>query len=376
MIATWYPSSARPGLGVFVREHARALSRVADVVIVYPDAYERADRGGWVVHDRYEDGLRVLRVHVRRPDVRGLGVVLQAAGVRTALRRLRREGWAPDVLHAHVQPAGFLALAARPRGVPVVVTEHYSGFGLGTVEGLALRMARFTFRHADLVCPVSEDLGRHLRQAGVEARLQTVPNTIDVSRFRPPASRDRRGPVRALSVAGLTEVKQMPVLLKALALIRSAGDGPEIVLDVAGDGPLRDQLREMTDAHGLADAVRWLGHRTADEVAELMRTSHMLVLPSRWENLPTVLCEAMASGLPVIATRVGGVPEIVDADSGVIVPPGDPAALARALVKVARDLDRFDPHGLHAKAAARYGFEAVALRWWAIYDELITEARR
>ena len=165
MIATWYPSSARPGLGVFVREHARALSRVADVVIVYPDAYERADRGGWVVHDRYEDGLRVLRVHVRRPDVRGLGVVLQAAGVRTALRRLRREGWAPDVLHAHVQPAGFLALAARPRGVPVVVTEHYSGFGLGTVEGLALRMARFTFRHADLVCPVSEDLGRHLRQA-------------------------------------------------------------------------------------------------------------------------------------------------------------------------------------------------------------------
>ena len=371
LVATWYPSPGREGLGVFVREHARALAAVADVVVIYPDLGEQAKSRAWTIQDAIEDGVRTIRLHVRRPEVRGARTVLLAIAVRNALRRLASEGWRPDVIHAHVFFAGLLALPARPRHTPLVITEHYSGLALGTVRGVDLWLARLAYARADLVCPVSENLALHLRHLGVRTPIRVVPNAIDTERFRPAEAPRDGGPIRALLVAGLTEVKQVHTLLEALALTRKRARAPDVVLDVAGDGPLLDQLRARADALGLDSVVRWLGRRRTEEVAELMRRSDVAVLSSRWENLPVVLLEAMASGLPVIAPAVGGVPEIVDADAGVLVQSGDVAALADALTAVAGRLDAYDAAALHARAALRYGFAAVTDRWLAIYDELL-----
>jgi glycosyltransferase involved in cell wall biosynthesis len=372
ILATWYPTASRPGSGVFVREQARALAAVADVVVIYPDPDgDRPRRAAWTIEDAIEDGLRTIRIHVARPRIPGVRILLFAVAVRSALRRLAREDWIPDVLHAHVVFAATFALPARRRRMPLVVTEHYSGFALGTVTGFHLWLARFTFARADLVCPVSENLAGHLRRLGVKARMVVMPNAIDTRRFHPGPERRHGGPVRALLVAGLTEVKQVPVLLDALALARSRPGAPEILLDVAGDGPLLEELRQRADALGLGAAVRWLGRRNGAEVADLMRESDLVVLSSRWENLPVVLLEAMASGLPVVAPAVGGVREIVDDDSGAVVPSGDVRALADALIGVASRLPAYDPAALQARAVERYGFEAVRNRWLRVYDELI-----
>ena len=370
IVTPWYPTPAQPGLGSFVREHARALATAADVVVIHADAEAPSRRKPWTIAATAEDGLRTFRVRVGLPHVRGVGLLLFATATRTALRRLARDGWRPDVLHAHVASAGLLALAARPRAAATVITEHYSGFARGTVTGSDLRLARFAYAHADLVCPVSENLAGHLRRKGVKTRLQVMPNPIDTSRFRPGARQRDSGPVRALLAAGLTEVKQVPVLLEALAITRSRKSEPEIVLDVAGDGPLLDDLRRHAQALGLGSQVRWLGRQDPDAVAELMRASDLVVLSSRWENLPTVLLEAMASGLPVVAPRVGGVPEIVDEEAGVLVESGDVAALADALTRVAGRLGDYDPDRLHSRAVELYGFEAVTKRWLTVYDEL------
>jgi glycosyltransferase involved in cell wall biosynthesis len=372
ILATWYPTASRPGSGVFVREQARALAAVADVVVIYPDPDDhRARRGAWMIEDALEDGLRTIRVHIARPRIPGARLVLFAAAVRSALRRLAREDWIPDVLHAHGVGPALFALPARRRRVPLVVTEHYSGFALGTVTGISLWLARFTFARADLVCPVSENLAGHLRRLGVKARVLVMPNAIDTRRFYPKPERRHGGPVRALLVARLTEVKQVPVLLDALALARSRPGAPEILLDVAGDGPLLEELRQRADALGLGAAVRWLGRRSGAKVADLMRESDLVVLSSRWENLPVVLQEAMASGLPVVAPAVGGVREIVDDDSGAVVPSGDVTALADAMIGVASRLPAYDRAALQARAVERYGFEAVTNRWLRVYDELI-----
>ena len=114
--------------------------------------------------------------------------------------------------------------------------------------------------------------------------------------------------------------------------------------------------------------MTFLGERPKDEVAELMREANLFVLPSLAENLPVVLIEAMASGLPAVATRVGGVPEMLDAQDGELVDPGDPAALAGAIrTAAARE---FDSPAMAARAAERYSYAAVCARWSEIYAEL------
>jgi glycosyltransferase involved in cell wall biosynthesis len=247
----------------------------------------------------------------------------------------------------------------------VVLSEHFSGFATGTLSRLDRRLARLAFARADLVCPVSEDLAGRLRGVGVRAPLTVVPNAIDVDRFRPREGPRAPGPVRALTVAGLTEIKRVDVLLEALALIAARPGAPRIELDLVGDGPLAEPLRAQAAELGVA--VRFHGFQPGPAVARLMRDADVLVLPSRWENLPVVLLEAMASGIPSVASRVGGVPEIVDAGTGATVPAQDAGALADALLNVAGRLDDFDPAALHARAAARYGFDAVARRWLELY---------
>jgi glycosyltransferase involved in cell wall biosynthesis len=135
-----------------------------------------------------------------------------------------------------------------------------------------------------------------------------------------------------------------------------------------GEGPLEGALRAR--AAGLP--VRFHGAQPPARVAELMREADVFVLPSRFENLPVVLLEAMACGLPVVATRVGGVPEIVDSSAGVLVPPGDVAALGSAISDVAGRLSDFDRAALAARAHSRYGIEAVGAVWDSIYSGLVS----
>jgi glycosyltransferase involved in cell wall biosynthesis len=137
-----------------------------------------------------------------------------------------------------------------------------------------------------------------------------------------------------------------------------------------GQGELREELEEQSRRLGLGERVRFLGERPKEEVAELMRGAHLLVLPSLFENLPAVLIEAMASGLPSVASGVGGVPELLDPAVGTMVPPGDPEALAAGIEATLADLDRFDPQALADRARERYGYEAVGRIWDEIYESL------
>ena len=136
--------------------------------------------------DEMEDGLRVLRVRYRRPRLRPLALVCQLIGMAAAVRRLRREGWRPDVVHAHVYSAALPALAiGRLSRAPVAVTEHYTGFGRGLITGGERRLARFAFERADVVAPVSHELEGTLREVAPRANLVVVPNTVDTAAFEP-----------------------------------------------------------------------------------------------------------------------------------------------------------------------------------------------
>jgi glycosyltransferase involved in cell wall biosynthesis len=345
--------------GVFIREHARAAALTADVAVVHLHREQQPKRR-FAIEDIAGEDFPTIRVRYPH-DPTTASYAAHLAGAAAAWRRLRSRGFDPDVIHAHFFLAGFPAvlLGALYRK-SVVVSEHWSVFlpeDPSSLPALPRRVACFTFKHADLVLTPSEALARALRGLEIGTDVRVVPNVVDDTVFRPEAARGGSGPQRLLTVGLLYEAKGIEYLLEAVRQLRERRD--DFRLDIVGDGPARARWESLGSELGVADVVTFHGMRSKPEIAALMRSSDLFVLPSRYENSPCVIVEALASGLPVVATRVGGVPELVEDGFGLLAVPGDPVSLAETIEQALQTLDRFDRGAIAAAARARYGLEAV-----------------
>jgi glycosyltransferase involved in cell wall biosynthesis len=371
VVSDWYPERPGDPSGSFVRNQALAIARRHEVAVLHlAPPHPGGGRARLRLADERDGALRTLRLR------RAAGLPLSAgnlAAVVLALRRLRGEGFEPDLLHAHEAGAGFAAVAVgRPLRLPVVISEHFSGFALGQVHGVAARVARIAFARADLVCPVSVDLRERMEADGWPGRFRVVPNVVDVKRFTP-AGEPPDGQPRMVAVAALRPVKGVADLIEAAGLV--AREGADFRLDLVGDGPLREQLAERVRVLGLEEHITLQGTRSADEVAALMRAAAFAVVPSVWETFSVVLGEAMACGLPVVATDVGGMSERVHAGNGALVPPRDPLRLAEALTEMLARHRDYDRAAIAAEVRERYAPAAVAAQWEAIYAGVLRPER-
>jgi len=373
-IAGWYPSAENPIFGVFVKEHVKATALYNDVVVLYGQSMVSTS-DLYQLKKSIEDGICTLRFSYWKSPVPKTNFLIYMLSTLHTIRMLIKDGFRPDVIHAHeYMPAGLAAvLIGRLYGLPVVITEHYSGFPRGLVRGLSLRLAKFAFEHADLVCPVSEDLRRHIERLGIRARFHVVPNVVDTSLFYPSQepSQSPDGKKRLLTVARLVPVKGIPYLLEALAILKMKRS--DFLLDIVGDGPNRAEYEELTRRLGLQEFVRFHGVVSKPEVVDLMRKATCFVLSSEWENLPCVIIEAMASGLPVVATSVGGVPEIVNDELGKLVPSRDARSLAEAVSEVLTNPEHYKAQRLASNARQRFSYDVVGRMLTKIYKSIVAE---
>jgi glycosyltransferase involved in cell wall biosynthesis len=265
-------------------------------------------------------------------------------------------------------------LLGRRSRARVVITEHYTGFQRGLISGYDKLTARLAFRAVDLVAAVTEDLAQHVTALAPHTRVEVVENVVDTEVFRPGARAGggREGsaanqPARLLTVGALAEKKGHAYLLEALALLP---ERDRLTLEVVGDGEERAALEALTQRLGLDEMVRFRGELPKEDVAQLMRGADLFVLPSLVENLPCVLIEAMASGLPAVASAVGGVPALLDG-TGVLCPPADAHALGQAISTALSEQRPLDPDALAERARLRFGYEAFERTWSKLYAELL-----
>ena len=261
-------------------------------------------------------------------------------------------------LHAHFASlAGRTAwIASRLTGIPYTVTTHAKDIYHRDVDPVWLRRV---CSDADRVIAISRFNERHLRTAleGSGARISLRYNALELDRFpyRAPAPVEPGSALRVAAVGRLVPKKGFDVLIEALAAL--TGAGVPVTAVIAGEGELHEALAARVRALGLAERVRLPGALTQSEVRALLRGSHVLTVPcvpaedGNIDGLPTVVLEAMACGTPVVATDVTGVPEAVrDGETGILLPAGEPEALARALRDLASGL--VDTAGLAARARA------------------------
>jgi len=385
-LTRWYPTSDHTYAGVFVREHAKAVRAAGhDVAVVHIPGVPTDGPGPWRMERETDpaltEGIPTYHVYQRPMPVgpipfvsRGLFYLIYVWSALRAFRRLRGRGFRPDLVHAHVFTAGVPAVViGKLFGLPVVVTEHFTGFYDGSLGPGGARRARFAFENAARVLPVCASLQRAISAHGIRADFEVVPNAVDTGIFFTSDRTAQPGePKRLVFVGNLepTHQKGFPTLVEAL--IRLRGRRTDWRLDVVGEGPARADYERLVADSDLSSSVVFHGAKGKPEVAEMMRAADAFVLPSRLENLPCVIIEAMTSGLPVVSTTVGGIPEMVSDDDGVLVPPDDPAALADALGRMLSDLGSFDRGGIAARARARYSLETVGVQLSAIYDSVLS----
>lgn len=323
--------------------------------------------------DQLVGELEALGAQVVRFDARtSAGVLLRVGEVRRFLRR-----WAADVVHCHLPVSGVAGrLAARALDVPVVYTEHNL---IERYHPLTRRANLATWRRQARVVAVSEEVAASIRRhAGHAVPVEVVLNGVDVDHFRPDSalrSKTRAdlglpavGPVIG-QVAVFRTQKRLDLWLDAAARIRAAGHGTRFVL--VGDGPERSRIERRAEALGLAEAVHFAGLQ--EDVRPYYAALDLYLVSSDYEGLPVALLEAMASGLPVVSTRVGGVPEAIRDDvEGRLVPVGDAAALANAALGLLDDPDESARLGAAARerAATRFSTVRMSRQLEAIYDEV------
>lgn len=374
LLPSWYATPERPTLGTFFRDQAAALSRHGvDVAVAFVEPrslrrlrFRALAESHFQVSETLEDGVPTLRLHGWNPLAQTAvgGLVWARLTARLAGRYVRLHG-RPDLIHAHgALWAGHAAvLAARRHGVPFVVTEHSSAFAGASLGRMSGSRARGVFRAARCTIAVSEALGRHLRRYG--ANPVVVPNTIDPAYWTAPAAPRAEAPFEFCCIANLIPGKGIDVLLRAFAA--AFPDEAGVRLRIGGGGPLRGELDALSRRLGIAARVELLGPLSREAVREAMWRARALVHPSLGETFGVVLVEAMATGLPVVATRCGGPEEIVGDDDGLLVAPGDSEALAAALRAVRGR--PFDAAAIRRRTVARFGYDAIAARMLALYEQ-------
>ena len=352
VISRIFPNAVEPLSAPFNRQQFAALGRIAEVEILatipwFPGASvvgRRSDAGrlASVPASATVDGLpvrhpRVLHVPKFGAPIAGM---LEAASLTPAV--LARRHRVDVVLGSWAYPSGVAAVAlARLIGVPAVIKAHGSDLNvLGSIAG-ARESLSFALPRAARVVTVSRSLADKAISLGARPdRVDVVPNGVDDSIFRvrePAEARRELGiPVdgRMILFCGRIERAKGAFEL-AEAFTRLVETEKDLSLVMLGDGAARGDLENAT--RSLGDRVRFVGARPLAEVPVWMAASTLVTLPSWAEGLPNVVREALACGRPVVATRVGGIPELVTSDAlGRLVPAKDPAALAKALGEVAR----------------------------------------
>jgi glycosyltransferase involved in cell wall biosynthesis len=281
----------------------------------------------------------------------------EVAGRTDLLHIMANSGWS---WHLYAAPAIGIA---RLRGKPAVV--NYRGGEAETfLARSSARVAKTMQRASALVVP-SGFLQRAFEQRGI--RSEIVPNIIDVERFKPAIGVVGAGKCRIVVTRNLEAIYDIPMALRAFSLVVEAIPAASLV--VAGSGPELQRLRSLAAELGIVERVDFCGSLDRDQIAELYRSASLVLNPSRVDNMPNSVLEAMASGVPVVSTNVGGVPWILRHEiNGLLVASGDHAAMAAAATRVLGDRELASRLRTAALAdIQQYTWPRIEQQWGAVY---------
>ncbi|MCR5013597.1 MAG: glycosyltransferase [Bacteroidales bacterium] len=369
-LARWYPHRYDPMFGLFVQRHAEAAARYDDVTVIYVHPDDNAQQD-YEVDRSSENGVDTIRVYYRKT-----GRLSSAMRYYKACKKALALVGSPDLIHVHVLTRmGVVAyLQKRRHHTPYLVTEHWSRYLPGNdYHGFLRKLAtRVVVRNASMVTTVTDNLGKAMRSHGLSNPNYTIlPNVVDTDLFRPKPHHNDIPKIIHISCFE-DKSKNISGLLQALQLMKDRGVPFQAVL--IGDGMDFEAMKKKAEGMTVSDDIRFTGLLQGQALADELASGDFLVLSSHYENMPVVILEALACGLPVASTRVGGIAEVIDESNGLLVNPDDTQQLADAMEQLCSTYDRYKADDLRNKIVGKYSPQEVGRLLDQWYRQAVKEA--
>jgi glycosyltransferase involved in cell wall biosynthesis len=377
-LCSWYPSKLDLFNGDFIQRHAKAAAAFNDIYVIYVagDNTGKADKKEREISK--SDGLteHIVYFPVSTSFTGKIRAHLKYLFVfKQAIRRYLVENGKPDLVHVHVpMKAGILALWLKKRyKVPFIITEHYGIYNEETGKDSYLKRSRVfrnytrrIFQQASVFVTVSKFLAEGVNRMVGQIHYTLVHNTVDTDFFF--SEPKDQSSFRFIHVSNMVPLKNAEGILRAFKTYLAKGG--RATLRLVGNPD--DSLPNYAASLGLTkDIVSFTGLLSYQQVAAEMQKSDCLILFSNIENSPCVIGEALCCGLPVIASNVGGIPELVNSDNSILISPGNEDELVAAMIKITSVPEKYDRKKIAETASGKFSYLAIGEQLDTIYRKIL-----
>lgn len=372
-MARWYPHRYDPMFGLFVQRHAEAATLYNDISVVYVHADDNATSKYEIVNDtRCRDAkfcVSTIHVYYRKPKSKILSLFRFFRANNLALKQLPK----PDIIHVHVLTRlGLIALWQKMvHDTPYIVTEHWSRYLPGNdFNGfLRKRLTKTVVKHASAVTTVTGILAKAMQNHGLRNdNYLIVPNVVDFNKFKPIPHHNEIPKIVHVSCFE-NKSKNITGLVDALKIMEDRNIDYQCV--IIGDGVDFMMIKDYAKKLKHQERIRFTGVLEGQEYIDELASSDFLVLPSNYETQGVVLLESFACGMPVVSTKVGGIPEIVNESNGILVPPHDAEKLADAMQKMIVSYQDYNPNTLRDNIIKEFSNESIGKLLNDIYEKTL-----
>ena len=386
-LLSWFPTPDDPTLGNFCVRMIDALPEDCHSVIL-----SVCDGKNMTKSFEVKEIPRVRHTHVqiyiRPPKINAIRKLKILRMYNYGLRHIKKRFFKPDLIHLHVAyPLGQVALLWKKlHGYKYIMTEHWTIYQPQNKDVLVGRLKKKIVKianNAALIMPVSLDLQRCMEGHGVHNRFKVIYNLVntDMFKLRQPPCIDSSLPTnlrrndmqgsrkRMLHISTLRdEAKNFSGILRTIERLRQQRDDFELHVIHDYDAP---EFKAFVKEHHLEDCVIFHGKKTSAEVAEAYQQSDFFVLFSNFENLPCVIVEAFASGVPVLSTAVGGIAEILSPERGILIPQGDEDALLQGMIQMLDHCSEYDRPAIMEYAINTFSNDIIGKQIFEAYKEVL-----
>jgi len=292
-------------------------------------------------------------------------------GLKILYKIIEKKQGRPDIMHAHFTNIGYAATKLKKNtGLPLVITEHSSEINKKKIDKDLYNLARVAYKSADALISVSTALASKINYH-FKIKSLYIPNIVDTAVFCYKSTEIFNEDYIFVSVGNLIEIKQMDLTIETFYL--AFRDNPKIKLIIYGDGPERKKLSDLIYNFGLNKQIKLMGQCSRDEISNQLAKSNCFVLPSRTETFGVVYIEAMAMGLPVIATKCGGPEGFVNESNGILIDVDNKEQLVEAMKYMYNNIDTFDRKSIARETLEKFSPKVVAMKILEVYETVLTK---
>ncbi len=376
IVARGYPSEKYNLNGIFEFDQAKALASSGHEVILSAidmRSLRRWRRWGYETLKKEGVNIEVLNIpigNINKNMRYSFGTFL----LDKFSNYIEKKYGTIDLVHAHFLGPGFItAKVFEKKGIPLVITEHLSSLNSDKIDRELLRIGEKTYKKFNKVIVVSEPLGLRLRK-DFQVDPFIVPNIVDTDNFKYEDFESDQKHFDFVSTGGLIKRKGMDILIKAF--YKAFKDDCTVRLYIFGDGPEKKNLEDTIKALKMSKRISLMGKVSRKEIANKMKQSQCFVLASKVETFGVVYIEAMAMGLPVIATKCGGPEDFINSDNGIIIDVDSEDKLVNSLIYMHENINSYNRKRISDNVKARFSSDAIAKELNEIYNDLTNNKLR